>query len=92
VRREDIHRTEQERLDLIANLFWAEFLKEAGEEITRVVDQNVDSAKLRDGGLNGRLRLRACHVKFDGQRLSWPPTAEATFVASRPVATTRARS
>jgi hypothetical protein len=66
----DIHRTEQERLDLMANLFWAEFLEEAGEEITRVVDQNVDSAELRDGGLNGRLRiLRACHIELDGQQV-----------------------
>ena len=64
-----IHRTEQERLDLIANLFWAEFLEEAGEKITRVVDQNVDPAKLRDGGLNGSLRiLGARHVELEGQQ------------------------
>lgn len=53
---------------MIADLFWAEFLEEAGEEITRVVDQNVDTAELHDGGLNGRLRiLGACHVELDGQ-------------------------
>ena len=66
----DIHRTEQERLDLIADLFGAEFLEEAGEEIARVVDQNVDSTERRDGGLNGRLRiLRASHVELDSQQV-----------------------
>ena len=54
----------------MADLFWAEFLEEAGEEITCVVDQNVDSAKLRDGGLNGRIRiLRTCHIELDGQHV-----------------------
>ncbi len=54
----------------MADLFRAEFLEEAGEEITRVVDQNVDSAELRDGGLNGRLRIqRACHVELDGEQV-----------------------
>jgi hypothetical protein len=36
-----IHRAEQERLDLIANLFRAELLEETGEEVARVVDQPV---------------------------------------------------
>ena len=54
----------------MADLFWAEFLEEAGEEITCVVDQNVDSAKRRDGGLNGRIRiLRTCHIELDGQHV-----------------------
>ena len=66
----DVHRTEQERLDLIADLFWAEFLEEAGEEITRVVDQNVDSAKLRDAGINGRLRIPGpSNVELDRQQV-----------------------
>ena len=51
-------------------MFRTELLEEAGEEITRVVDQNVDSAEPRDGGLDGRLRiLRASHVELDGQHV-----------------------
>jgi len=46
----DIHRSEEERLDLMADLFWVEFLEEASEEITRVVNQNVDSTEPRDLG------------------------------------------
>ena len=66
----DIHRAEQQRLDLIADLFGAQLLEEAGEEVARVVDQDVDSAELRDGGLDGRLRiLRAGDVELDGQQV-----------------------
>src|SRR5688572_22479929 len=66
----DIHRAEQERLNLIADLFRAEFLEEAGEEIARIVDQNVNSSEFRDGGLNGRLRvLWPSHIELDGQQV-----------------------
>src|SRR5678816_4932957 len=54
----------------MANLVWAELLEKAGEEIARVVHQNVDSAELRDGSLNGRLRiLRVCDVELESQRV-----------------------
>ena len=53
----DIHRAEQQRFDLIPDLFGAQFLEEAGEEVARVVDENVDSAELRDGGFDCGLRI-----------------------------------
>src|SRR6185503_15059744 len=37
-----IHRAEQQRLDLIAYIFRAQLLEEAGEEVSRVVEQDVD--------------------------------------------------
>jgi hypothetical protein len=65
----DIHRAEQQRLELIADLFRAELLEEAGEEIPRVVDQDVDPAELSDGGLDCSLGvLRAGDVELDCQQ------------------------
>src|SRR4029453_4490373 len=61
----DIHRAEQQRLELIADLFRAELLEEAGEEVARVIDQDVESAELRDGGLDCCLRIQwAGDVEF----------------------------
>ena len=56
---------------MIADLFGAELLEEAGEEVARVVDQNINSAKLRDRGLDRRLRiLWTGDVEFDCQQAS----------------------
>jgi len=55
---------------LIANLFRAELLEEAGEEVACVVDQDVDSAKLRDSRFYCRLRiLWAGDVEFGCQQV-----------------------
>lgn len=62
----DVHRPEQQSLDLSANLFGTELLKEAGEEVPGVVYQDVDPAESLDGGLHGRLGItRASDVEFD---------------------------
>jgi hypothetical protein len=67
----DVHRAEQQRVELIADLFGAQLLEEAGEEVARVVDQNIDSAELRDRGIDRRLRiLWTGDVEFDRSRLS----------------------
>ena len=59
----DVHRAEQQRLDLIADLLRTEFLEEASEEVACVVYEDVEATELRDGGLDGRLRvLRAGNV------------------------------
>jgi hypothetical protein len=50
---------------LYPELFGTEFLEESGDEIARIVNQDVDSAEFRDGGLNRRVRiLRASHVQL----------------------------
>jgi hypothetical protein len=54
----DIHRAEQERLDLIADLFGTQLLEEAGEEVARVIDQDIKSAELCDSGFDCCLRIR----------------------------------
>ena len=60
---------EQQRVELTANLFGAQLLEEAGEEVARVVDQNINSAKLRDSGIDRRLRiLWTGDVEFDCQQ------------------------
>jgi hypothetical protein len=65
-----IHRAEQQRLDLIAYIFRAQLLEEAGEEVSRVVEQDVDSAELRDGGVDCRVRvLWAGDVESDCQQV-----------------------
>ncbi len=52
------------------DLFGAELLEEAGEEVARVVDQDVDAAELRDGGLDGSLRvLGTSDVELEGQQV-----------------------
>jgi len=56
-RASDVHRAEQQRVELIADLVRAQLLEEAGEEVARVVDQNINSAKLCDRGLDRRLRI-----------------------------------
>ena len=62
----DVHRAEQQRVELIADLFGAQLLEKAGEEVAGVVDQNVESAELRDGGLDCCLRiLWTGDVEFD---------------------------
>ncbi len=67
----DVHRAEQQRIELIADLLGAQLLEEAGEEVSRVIDQNVNSAKLRDSGIDRRLRIVwigdvefGCHQAF----------------------------
>ena len=62
----DVHRAEQQRVELITDLFGTQLLEEASEEVARVVDQNIDSAKLRDRGIDRRLRiLWTGDVEFD---------------------------
>jgi len=52
-----------------ADLLGAQLLEEAGEEVARVVDQNINSAKLCDSGIDGRLRiLWTGDVEFDCQQ------------------------
>ena len=66
----DVHRAEQQRLDLVADLFGAEFLEEAGVEVARVVDQHVDPAEPRDGGLDRGLGvLGAGDVELHGEQV-----------------------
>ena len=65
----DVHRAEQQRVELMADLFGTQLLEEAGEEVARVVDQNINSAKLRDSGIDRRLRiLWTGDVEFDCQQ------------------------
>ena len=53
----------------MADLLRAEFLEEAREEVARVVDQNINSAELRDRGIDRRLRiLWTGDVEFDCQQ------------------------
>ena len=48
---------EQQRLDLIANLLRTQLLEEPGEEVARVIDQDIKSAELCDGGFDCCLRI-----------------------------------
>ena len=41
----NIHRTEQQRVNLIANLFRAELLEEPREEVPSVVNEDIDPIK-----------------------------------------------
>ena len=66
----DVHRAEQQGLDLVADLIGAEFLEEAGVEVARVVDQHVDAAEPADGGLDRGLGvLGAGDVELHGQQV-----------------------
>jgi hypothetical protein len=44
----DVHRPEQQGVDLLANLLGAQLLEEASVEVARVVDQDIDSTELGD--------------------------------------------
>ena len=85
----DIHRAEQQRLDLIADLFRAELLEEAGEEIPALLTRTsirpnfATAASTAAWASWGRVTS-----SLIANRLSWSPTAAATFAPSRPVATT----
>jgi len=62
----DVHRAEKQRVELIADLFGAQLLEKAGEEVAGVVDQNINSAKRRDRSIDRRLRiLWTGDVEFD---------------------------
>ena len=85
----DVHRAEQQRLDLVADLIGAEFLEEAGVEVAGVVDQDVDAAEPRDGGLDRGLRvLGAGDVELHGQQVVVVADRRRDLPGSRPVATT----
>ena len=51
----DVDRAEQGRLDLRPEVLGADLLEEAGIEVARVVDQDVDAAEPVDGGARGVL-------------------------------------
>ena len=56
---------------MVADLFGAELLEEAGVEVARVVHQDVDPAKLPDGGLDRGLGvLGVVDIELDGQQVT----------------------
>jgi hypothetical protein len=66
----DIHRTEQEGLDLCPEVLWGDLLEEPGEEIPCVVDEHVDATESIHGGLYRSLRvLRVGDVQFDDEQV-----------------------
>jgi hypothetical protein len=93
-RASDVHWAEQQRLDLVADLFGTEFLEEAGVEVAGIVDQDVDPAELGDGGCDRGLGVLARRVTSSliANRSSWWPIAAVTLAGSRPVAINRVAS
>ena len=66
----DVHRAEQQRLDLVADLFGAELLEKTGVEVAGVIDQDVDPTELADGRLDCGLGvLGVGHVELDAQQV-----------------------
>jgi hypothetical protein len=84
-----IHGPEQERLDLIPDLFGRELFEEAGEKIAGIVDEDVDPAEFLDGRATAASASCGCVTSSAvANKLACSPIAAETFAASRPVATT----
>ncbi len=62
----NVHRAEEQGLDLVSDLHGTEFLKEAGVKVAGIVDENVNPAELGNGGCDCVLSiLQAGDVELD---------------------------